>query len=78
MFQVCIAFCLHRGNAVIPKSITPSRIAENFKATEIRLDDEDMEKLKGLGYRNTRYVHVSIKDFAGLLTLSLNFLTMVG
>lgn len=71
-FQICIAFCLHRGNAVIPKSITPSRITENFKATEIRLDDEDMERLKELGHRNTRYVHVSInfKDSTEPLTFT--------
>ena len=59
IFQVCIAFSLHRDDCVIPKSITPSRISENFKATDIRLDDEDMKRLMALGHQSTRYVHVS-------------------
>ena len=44
--QVCISFALHRGLPVIAKSITPSRIAENFKATEVKLDAEDMRRLR--------------------------------
>ena len=44
--QVCISFALHRGLPVIAKSVTPSRIAENFKATEVKLDAEDMRRLR--------------------------------
>ncbi len=33
---------------VIPKSVNPVRIAENLKATEVKLDAEDMKQLYGL------------------------------
>ena len=53
--QICIAFQLHRGVVVIPKSVTPSRILENLKATEVDLDEEDMIKLKELD-QDCRYL----------------------
>ena len=42
-----------RGVVVIPKSTNPSRILENFKATTLQLDAEDMEQIASLdaGYR---------------------------
>jgi diketogulonate reductase-like aldo/keto reductase len=57
--QVCIAFALHRGMVVIPKTVTPSRITENLKATEIKLDADDMKRLCALGDKNFRYASVS-------------------
>ena len=45
---------------MLPKSVTPSRITENYKATELSLDEEDMMKLTQLGSKNVRYVHVSL------------------
>ena len=56
--QVCIAHALHRGIVVIPKTVTPSRITENLKATEIKLDAEDMKKLREVGSRNFRFLKV--------------------
>ena len=56
--QVCIAFALHRGTVVIPKTVTPSRITENLKATEVKLDAEDMKKLGELKSINRRFLNV--------------------
>jgi diketogulonate reductase-like aldo/keto reductase len=49
---------------VIPKTVTPSRITENLKATEIKLDAEDMKRLKEVGSRNFRFlkVHTSSRN----------------
>ncbi len=53
--QVLIAFQIHRGIAVIPKSVNKSRIQENFKAAEVSLTPQDMEKLLGLD-KHMRYI----------------------
>lgn len=46
--QVIIAWHLAIGNVVIPKSVTPERIKENFAALDIKLDAEDIEAINGL------------------------------
>ncbi len=56
LFQICISFALHRGLVVIPKSVTPERIVQNVKATEITLDAGDMQCLRKLDDRNFRFV----------------------
>ena len=33
---------------VIPKSVNPKRIAENFKATQLQLDAEEIKRLRGI------------------------------
>ncbi len=43
---------------MIPKSVTPSRITENLKATEIKLDAEDMKRLRELESKNFRCLNV--------------------
>lgn len=42
--QVILAWSQVGGHSVIPKSVTPSRIAENFQ--EIELDDDDVAKIQ--------------------------------
>lgn len=51
--QVVLAWHLALGNVVIPKSVTPSRIVENFEALDVTLDDEDIAAITGLN-RNQR------------------------
>jgi 2,5-diketo-D-gluconate reductase A len=46
--QVVIAWHLAIGNVVIPKSVTESRIRENFGALELKLDESDVEAINGL------------------------------
>jgi diketogulonate reductase-like aldo/keto reductase len=46
--QIVIRWHLELGNVVIPKSVTPSRITENFDVFDIDLDAEDVEAISGL------------------------------
>jgi len=46
--QIVIAWGLHKGFVMIPKSQTPSRIKANFKAKDIKLKDEDIKKIDAL------------------------------
>jgi 2,5-diketo-D-gluconate reductase A len=43
--QIVICWHLELGNVVIPKSVTPARIRENFDVFDIDLDAEDVEAI---------------------------------
>ncbi|KAL1936359.1 hypothetical protein VTP01DRAFT_493 [Rhizomucor pusillus] len=45
--QVLLAWGIQRGTSVIPKSVTPSRIIQNFQ--QVTLDKQDIERLDRLG-----------------------------
>ena len=46
--QVVIAWHLALGNVVIPKSVTDSRIVENFESLNVKLDDDDIAAIATL------------------------------
>jgi 2,5-diketo-D-gluconate reductase A len=46
--QVVLAWHLALGNVVIPKTVTESRIAENWGSLDVKLTDEDVEAINAL------------------------------
>ncbi|MFD9206285.1 aldo/keto reductase [Streptomyces sioyaensis] len=50
--QVVLRWHLQLGNVAIPKSVTPSRIAENIDVFGFELDDADLAALAGLDSGN--------------------------
>jgi len=51
--QVLLAWGMQRGIAVIPKSVNPLRIQENFKSLNVKLNEEDVLQINLLD-RNQR------------------------
>ena len=46
--QVVLAWHLALGNIVIPKSVTPERIEENFASTEVKLGSDEVDAITAL------------------------------
>jgi len=53
--QVLIRWAIERGISVIPKSVNPKRLAENFAAGDLELSEEDMNSLAALD-RDHRFI----------------------
>lgn len=54
--QVILAWAQVGGHSVIPKSVTASRIQENFK--EVELSKEDFEKIENIGVKEPRRFNI--------------------
>jgi len=54
--QVLLAWAQHGGHSVIPKSVTPSRIVENFK--EVELSPKDITEIESIGEKAQRRYNV--------------------
>lgn len=46
--QVILRWHLDLGNVVIPRSVTPSRVVENFDVFDFALDRDDLDAISGL------------------------------
>jgi alcohol dehydrogenase (NADP+) len=46
--QVLIRWAIQRGTSVIPKSVNPARLKQNYEAALMQLRDEDMKKIAAL------------------------------
>ncbi|PIB34560.1 aldehyde oxidoreductase [Reichenbachiella sp. 5M10] len=62
--QILIAWAIQRGTSVIPKSVNPSRLQENFEASQIELTTEEMKQLSELDC-HYRYVDGHLFTFEG-------------
>ena len=54
--QVLLSWAVCRDTSVIPKSVNPGRMKQNFAAADIELSDEDMQQIAALD-KNRRYVN---------------------
>lgn len=52
--QVILAWHLAIGNIVIPKSVTPERIVENYGALDLELEPEEIRAIDGLTRKDGR------------------------
>lgn len=56
--QVVLAWSQVGGHSVIPKSVTPSRIHQNFQ--EIKIDDEDIKAINSIGEKEPMRFNVPL------------------
>ncbi|XP_048774354.2 aldo-keto reductase family 1 member B7-like [Ostrea edulis] len=60
--QVCLRFLLQRNIIVIPKSVTPHRIKENFDILDFKLTDDEMKSIWSMDKGKRFYAEDIAKD----------------
>ncbi|MGB6779809.1 MAG: aldo/keto reductase [Planococcus citreus] len=55
--QIVLRWHLQNGTIVIPKSVTPSRIEENFNVFDFELSEDDMKHINGLNKNRRKGAH---------------------
>ncbi len=61
--QLCIRWCLQNDVLPLPKSVTPSRIAENAEVFDFVISDEDMSVINAMPYFGGSGLHPDKADF---------------
>ncbi len=61
--QVCIRWLIQRGVVVLPKSVTPARIEENFNVFDFELTDEEMGQIRKLNQGDKTFPEPDNFDF---------------
>lgn len=62
--QVLIKWAIQRGTSVIPKSVNPARLKQNFESINIELSDADMDRIAYLDM-NYRFITASFWAMEG-------------
>jgi len=56
--QVLIRYAIDRGIAVVPKSVTPSRLKQNFEIFDFKLTEDDLKALNSLNKPDGRVINI--------------------
>jgi alcohol dehydrogenase (NADP+) len=62
--QILIKWAIQRGTSVIPKSVNPSRLKQNFDSVNIELSENDMAQIAELDM-NYRFITASFWAMEG-------------